>query len=647
MNMISTKDPRPTGDSPLRLLLLIALPWYAVALVGRVALGAWQWERLSDISLGERCMALLHGARMDSIAFGWLLSVPTLIATLVPARLARIGASFLRLWALATLGLVVFLEVATFPFFAEYDARPNFLFSAYFEYPLEVLKLLWADQKAELALATLLVAGAVGWQARRLEVARLEGALARPWLRRVAWLPPLAIALFLGIRSSLGHRPANTADALYCSNRIAGEVAKNSLHSAVYEAYRGRQDGGRLARQYGEIAREEAYARVHRLLGCEPRDDFPLRRTEPTVAPAPRPRNLVVIIEESMGARFVGHLGDTRGLTPSIDELASRSLVFTNLHSNGTRSIRGLSALSSGFQAVPGDGVLKRPKSQSGFFTLSSLLEPHGYHTSFLYGGEARFDNMRSWYSGNGFDLIVEEKDFDSPSFRGSWGVCDEDLMVKATELFGRLHAEGRPFASVIFSQSNHAPFDLPEGKVEWLEGVPVRSVENAIRYADFAVGRFFELASKAPWHGDTIYIVAADHDVRVYGDSAIPVEGFHIPGLVHGACVKPGRHEPVASQPDLLATALSYLGLELEYPVLGTPVSRPDRQAFALMQYNDAYGFRRGDKVAVLRPSIAPETFLWNGKRLEPTAEDPELERDALSLVHVTEDLYERRLYK
>ena len=89
-----------------------------------------------------------------------------------------------------------------------------------------------------------------------------------------------------------------------------------------------------------------------------------------------------------MGARFVGHLGDTRELTPRIDELAAQSLVFTNLHSNGTRSIRGLSALSSGFQAIPGDGVLKRPKSQSGFFTLSSLLEPHGYHTSFLYGGK-------------------------------------------------------------------------------------------------------------------------------------------------------------------------------------------------------------------------------------------------------------------
>ncbi len=348
-----------------------------------------------------------------------------------------------------------------------------------------------------------------------------------------------------------------------------------------------------------------------------------------------------------MGARFVGHLGDTRELTPRIDELAAQSLVFTNLHSNGTRSIRGLSALSSGFQAIPGDGVLKRPKSQSGFFTLSSLLEPHGYHTSFLYGGEARFDNMRSWYSGNGFDLIIEEKDFDAATFRGSWGVCDEDLMVKAIQVFSRVHAEGRPFASVIFSQSNHSPFDLPEGKVQRLEGAPVRSVENAVRYADFAVGRFFELARQAPWHSETVYVVAADHDIRVYGDSVIPVDGFHSPGMVHGACVVPRRHESVASQPDLLATALSYLGVALEYPVLGTPLSRSGRQSFALMQYNDAYGFRRGEKVAVLRPSLAPQTFLWNGVRLEPTAEDRELQLDALSLVHVTEDLYDRRLYR
>ncbi|MEY2747612.1 MAG: hypothetical protein RL112_2654 [Planctomycetota bacterium] len=636
-----------TGKSVAGLIARIALPLYAACLAGRAILLAWQWDRLADLDAQDRLMAFVHGLRMDTIAVGWLLSVPVLVAALSPARFAASGAKILRWWSLASLALVVFVEVATFPFFAEYDARPNFLFSAYVEYPLEVASMLWADQKAGLAAAAALVATTAWWQAKRLDVASATECLSRPWLRRAAWFPPMAACLFLGIRSSLGHRPANTADALYCANRVAGEIAKNSLHSAAYEAYRGRKDGKRLAKQYGEIPRDEAYARVDRLLGTPRRDDLPFHRVEPTVRPSAKPRNLVVIIEESMGARFVGHLGDDRGLTPRLDELAEGSLVFTNLHSNGTRSIRGLSALSAGFQAIPGDGVLKRPKSQSGFFTLSSLLEPHGYHTSFIYGGEARFDNMRGWYAGNGFDLILEEKDFDNVTFRGSWGACDEDAMVEAVELYSKLHAEGRPFASVVFSQSNHSPFDLPPGKVPLVEGVPERSVENAIRYADYAIGRFFELARQQPWHADTVYLVAADHDVRAYGDAAVPVDAFHIPGLVHGQCVEPGRHDAVASQPDLLATALGHLGMDLEHPILGTPVSRPGRQAFALMQYNDAYGFRRGDKVAVLRPSLEPETFVWSGGRLLPTDEDVELERDGLALVHVAEDLYERRLYR
>lgn len=255
MQLTSTHPARPTSGMPIRLLLRIVVPWYAVSLCGRLGLGAWQWERLADLELGERWMALLHGFRMDTIAFGWLLAVPVLLVTLLPVRVAKIGARALRLWALAALGLIVFIEVATFPFFAEYDARPNFLFSAYFEYPVEVLSMLWADQKLGLVIAGSLVAGGVWWQARRVTLEDVEAVLNQPWIRRSPWLVPLTIALFLGIRSSLGHRPANTADALYCSNRVAGEVAKSSLHSAVYEAYRGRRDGQRLSRQYGEITR--------------------------------------------------------------------------------------------------------------------------------------------------------------------------------------------------------------------------------------------------------------------------------------------------------------------------------------------------------------------------------------------------------
>ena len=198
----------------------------------------------------------------------------------------------------------------------------------------------------------------------------------------------------------------------------------------------------------------------------------------------------------------------------------------------------------------------------------------------------------------------------------------------------------------MVFSSSNHTPFELPEGKIEWETGVPRKSVENAIKYADYAVGRFFALARQSRYYANTVFVVVADHNVRVYGDDVVPVPGFHIPGLIHLAGVAAQRYDGLASQPDLLATALGMIGVELKAPVLGRSIFEPDRLPFVMMQFNDTYGFHRGDAVAVLRADKPASTWQLQGGHLLPAVEDAGLERDGLALLTVTEDLYDKRLY-
>ena len=85
----------------------------------------------------------------------------------------------------------------------------------------------------------------------------------------------------------------------------------------------------------------------------------------------------------------------------------------------------------------------------------------------------------------------------------------------------------------MVFSSSNHVPFELPEGKIEWVEGVDQFSVRNAIKYSDYAVGRFFELARKEAYFANTVFVVVADHNVRVYGDDFVPVLAEHAEGTI------------------------------------------------------------------------------------------------------------------
>ena len=392
---------------------------------------------------------------------------------------------------------------------------------------------------------------------------------------------------------------------------------------------------------------KEAYKIASSALGIEYKDDKrPFYREVKSHIKIEKKKNLVIIIEESMGAQFTGFIGNNT-LTPNLDKLANEYISFTNLHSNGTRSVRGLAALTSGTLPIHGNEVIKRNKTQSDYFTVANLLKPYGYKSSFIYGGEARFDNMRSWYLGNGFDIVIEEKDYENPIFASTWGVSDEDLVIKANETFVNHSKANENFVSVIFSSSNHTPFELPDGKIEFEKNVPKQSVENAIKYAHFTIGRFFNLAKKESYFKDTVFIVASDHNVRVYGDQVVPIDMFQIPAVIVSQDIKPLVYSKLSSQADVLATALDLIGVDLSYPILGNSIFKDNKKEINLMLFDETYAYRKGNKVAILIPNMDIKTYLYENKKLIEVEEDLTLEQEALALIYILDDMYKNRSFK
>jgi phosphoglycerol transferase MdoB-like AlkP superfamily enzyme len=431
---------------------------------------------------------------------------------------------------------------------------------------------------------------------------------------------------------------------MYSSNRILNEVTKNSLYSVGYAIYSNKQYSSKVVKLYGKMPLTEATKRVETRLGIQGNDfnsSSPFLRTEKTHFSTSKKKNLVIFLQESLGYQFI-----SPEITPELTKLKKEGLWFDDAYSNGTRSVRGIAGTTAGFLAVPGKGVVKRTKSQNGFFTFASLLKPLGYHTMFLYGGEAHFDNMRSWFLGNGFDEIVEQKDFKNPAYVATWGASDEDLVKKGNEKFSKLYKEGKPFAAIMFSSSNHSPFDIPAGRIEEVKKSK-NCVENAVKYADYAIGEFFKEARKLPYYKDTIFVVIADHNIRVYGDDVVPVNMFHIPALILGEGVKPKIYTKLASQPDVLATALDYLGKDFSYPILGHSIFSNDKKNINLMQFNENYALRVDNKVAVVIPSQPAKTYEYVGEHLKEIEHDVELEKDALAFVITLNHLYNKQKYK
>ncbi len=618
-----------------------------IFLLGRMGLFILYFDKLQT-SDANYWLTFLYGLRMDTISASALLVIPLLLLTLMPKTLQPLVSGFLKYYFLIIFSILIYIEIATFPFIAQYDVRPNYLFVEYLEYPKEVFSMIFAEYKRELFIALVLITSFIFFYLKRYHD-RTKPIFNTPYLKRIALFLPLGILLFLGIRSSLGHRPANTSDAIFSSNRMVNEITKNSPHSILFAAYTNAKSGGnKLVKRYGKMKVDEALSRVKKRLNIQSTSaESPLKRVEKTHFKSVKPKNLVIFLQESLGYQFVEAVGGEKGITPHLNQLAKEGILFKDAYSNGTRSIRGIAGMVAGNFSIPGKGVLKRNKSQKDYFTIAKLLKPFGYYTSFIYGGESRFDNMKGWFSGNEFDEIIDQSKFENPSYIGTWGVCDGEVVTRANEEFKKHYAKGEKFASVIFSTSNHSPFDYPEDKIRLLNGLPKKGVKNAIKYADFAIGKLIELAKKEAYYKDTIFVIVADHNVRVYGDDVVPVNMFQIPALILGSDVQAKVYKQLVTQPDILATALDLIGLDLAYPIMGHSIFSDKKQNITLMQFNDYYAFRSNNKVAVLRPNKKPITFNYHDKHLEEIEHDEKLEKDALAFIVLLNHLYNEKLYK
>ena len=400
--------------------------------LSRVGLVLWKWQRVAKTQALGRI--LLQGIRVDSIQLGQMCLIPILILPLATFDTGWIIWQYITLyWVTITSVLVVFLELATPGFITEYDVRPNRLFVEYLKYPKEVCSMLWRGFRIHVILGLGLTVLAcwliLQYMAPWMAIDRSWGVVAT----LASW--PLAIVLFaLIIRSSTGHRPANPSMFAITSDAMVNSLILNSAWSVTYAIYSLKHEN-KSSEIYGKMPKENMLKLALKSHQAELINDseFPTMRHAPSSQQRSKPLNLVIVLEESLGATFVESLGGVP-VTPALEKLKHEGIWFKNLYATGTRSVRGIEAVISGFPPTPAQSVVKLSLAQRNFFTIAKLLGKHGYHTEFLYGGESHFDNMNGFFMGNGFQSVVDQKDFKDPVFVGSWGVTDEALINKAHE---------------------------------------------------------------------------------------------------------------------------------------------------------------------------------------------------------------------
>ncbi len=594
--------------------------------LSRLGLTLWQLERVPDAH--SFAYILLQGLRFDLLLCGLVMLVPLTLTPLVSyfRRLQPAWQGLIRVYLTLCFAALLFVELSTPSFINQYDLRPNFLFVEYLKYPKEVFATLWSAYRLPLLASILMTALATYGLYRQLKSKPFNGRLS---VASSLVLPPLLLLLcVMMIRSTLDHRPVNPSTVAFSSDPLINTLPLNSAYSVLYAIYETRHEDGDTF-PYGDMDEQHVMDVVQKDIQFNPADVLDARAGIPTLhkqtaaRQLERPMNLVIILEESLGSEYVGALGG-KPFTPHLDALSRQGIWFEHLYATGTRSVRGIEAVITGFTPSPSRSVVKLPRSQTGFFTIASLLKQYEYNTSFIYGGEAHFDNMRRFFSNNGFDYIVDEKDYAKPAFYGSWGVSDEDLFNKAHETYLSYKAD-QPFFSLVFTSSNHPPFDFPDGRIE--TSGEKATVDNAVKYADYALGQFIEQARQSRYWENTLFLIVADHCDQVYGSELVPVRHFHIPGLILGKDIAARNYSPVSSQIDLLPTMLSLMGISSEHPAIGRDLSHDilqgiNRPGRAIMQVAGTQAYMEDNQVVVLQKDKQPLEFIYQDETLKPSPE-------------------------
>ncbi len=601
----------------------------------------------SMVSVMER------GVRFDMVVICGVLLLAMLVQWLAPGRflLSNLWQRALTTWLVVWLMLIVWDEAATADFIAEFGVRPNRLFVEYLDTPTEVFLTIWAAHRSALLLGIALVAMAGFLVPRMMRTTRTTARRAPPWALRVVLLAPLLVVLFYGMRGSTGHRPLGISYASISNDPLVNALPLNSTYSVLYAVRQMLSEADEI-QAYSHLPDEEVLRRVRAGMQLpaaafgDPRQPM-THALIPTGASGTRP-NLVILLQESLGARYVASLGGLP-VARKIETWRSRSLWFDQLYATGTRSARGIEAITAGFLPTRTSSVIKLEGAQQDFFTLAKALKSQGYRTGFIYGGDSSFDNMRRFMLGNGFDRVLDWSDL-SPTarFMTTWGVSDEDLYARVHQEVTRQAQDGQPFFLLVFSTSNHPPHDFPDDRIPLYEE-PKTTPNNAARYADFAVGSYLETAAQSAYWANSLFMVVADHESRVSGDGIVPVFSFHIPAFIAGGPVQPRIVTRLASQIDLLPTALSIMGVKTDIPATGIDQTREDLvgPGRAIMQFHDAAAYRVGDEVVILAPGQAPGQFRVNGRKLVATDTSPELVRDAQAITQLPVMAYQRGWYR
>lgn len=539
-------------------------------------------DKLQQVSFAEILQCFAHGIRIDMSALGYA-SVLPLLAFLAIMNIPGLKPSnrIFRIYIRILIIICALITVINFNIYREWGTKINYrAFEFLFSTPGEALASS-ASSPILLSLFVLAILVVPGFYfSERIMKFRIVKTI--PVTLKIGMTVLLLGLNFLAIRGGWQLAPANESMAYYSSVPVLNHAAVNT-EWALMRSFKN-MSNNKNPFEYHNIA--EAKQIVSRLYPKEESNRIKMLSSD-------RP-NLVFVILESFTADVVAGLGGEKNVAPVIDELGEKGIFFNHIYSSGDRTDRGIVSILSGFPTQATRSIIKEDSKNAKLPSVYETLQKYGYHTSFYYGGESEFANIKSYLLNNGCLDLVDKTNFDKKDMNSKWGAYDDVVYNRFLEKQSSLKS---PFCAVVLTLTNHEPFELPvQPRFKGAD------VENKFRstafYTDSCLGRFIDKAKTQSWYINTLFVIVADHGHRlplnryeIYNPNR-----YRIPLLFFGEVIKPEfrgiKAEKTGSQTDIASTIFNQLNIPHSDFHWSNDLLDPAVPGHAFFSWDNGFGF-------------------------------------------------------
>ncbi|CAA7390975.1 LTA synthase family protein [Chryseobacterium fistulae] len=592
--MISTKDLglfQKIFKSRFSAFFSILCLYLCLSFLIRIVFVFWSIKDI-DLSLMYILRAFFTGFIFDITTGLLFLFLYNVYLLLLPKKWigSILDKTFTYFYLILILIIIYFSLLAEIPFWDEFGVRFNFIAVDYLIYTYEVVENINQSYPLPLIIAVLIGLVVLTFFLLKKLHAFKNAFSGKDSFKFRAYLAIPTLIITFALSSFMKNKQAD-----FSNNLVINEIGKNGAYS-FFSAYRSNELDYEIF--YPKLPIKEAYTITKQTLlqknqkyNTTKWDDIS-RSTEGNNEERP---NIILVAIESFSADFLTAFGNTDGLTPNYDKLANESIFFTNLYATGTRTVRGMEALTLCIPPTPGNSIVRRPDNEN-LFSIATVLKSKKYHPYFIYGGDGYFDNMNNFFGGQGFDIV--DRDRGNPlsdnikterfaiqdnevSFENAWGICDEDIYKQSIKYADKSYEKQQPFFQFIMTTSNHKPYTFPNGKID----LPQGERNSAVKYTDYALGKFISTAKTKSWFKNTVFVIVADHCASSAGKWEINIAKHHIPAIIYNLKEsKPENISRLASQIDLMPTVFGYLGWNYNTSLYGKDINQmnsADERAF------------------------------------------------------------------